>query len=63
MQGSTLADFVSGDNIPYYLRFLSHLAAELISVCFLLMQEVLYCAKRAGVTHILKAGGAQVWLC
>lgn len=24
------------------------------------MQEVLYCAKRAGVTHILKAGGAQV---
>ena len=29
----------------------------------LLMQEVLYCAKRAGVTHILKAGGAQVWLC
>jgi hypothetical protein len=26
--------------------------------CFL--QEVLYCAKKAGVTHILKAGGAQV---
>ena len=24
------------------------------------MQEVLYCAKKAGVTHILKAGGAQV---
>ena len=23
--------------------------------------EVLYCAKKAGVTHILKAGGAQVW--
>jgi hypothetical protein len=22
--------------------------------------EVLYCAKKAGVTHILKAGGAQV---
>ena len=21
--------------------------------------EVLYCAKRAGVTHVLKAGGAQ----
>lgn len=25
-----------------------------------LSQEVLYCAKKAGVTHILKAGGAQV---
>ena len=25
--------------------------------------EVLYCAKKAGVTHILKAGGAQVWIC
>jgi hypothetical protein len=24
------------------------------------MQEVLYCAQKAGVTHILKAGGAQV---
>lgn len=24
------------------------------------LQEVLYCAKKAGVTHILKAGGAQV---
>lgn len=28
--------------------------------CFAL-QEVLYCAKKAGVTHILKAGGAQVY--
>jgi histidinol dehydrogenase len=23
------------------------------------LQEVVYCAKRAGVSHILKAGGAQ----
>lgn len=28
--------------------------------CFCFLQEVLYCAKKAGVTHILKAGGAQV---
>jgi hypothetical protein len=27
---------------------------------FYFLQEVLYCAKKAGVTHILKAGGAQV---
>lgn len=26
-----------------------------------IFQEVLYCAKKAGATHILKAGGAQVW--
>lgn len=28
---------------------------------FISVKEVLYCAKKAGVTHILKAGGAQVF--
>ncbi|GFZ14344.1 histidinol dehydrogenase [Actinidia rufa] len=34
--------------------------AVLPSTALMLAVEVLYCAKKAGVTHILKAGGAQV---
>ena len=30
-----------------------------MSMCRQVTPEVLYCAKKAGVTHILKAGGAQ----
>lgn len=51
MQGST----------RYYLHFF-YLSCCLPYKFMMLLQEVLYCAKRAGVTHILKAGGAQVWL-
>ncbi|MCI11724.1 histidinol dehydrogenase chloroplastic-like, partial [Trifolium medium] len=29
------------------------------SLTNVILQEVLYCAKKAGVTHLLKAGGAQ----
>jgi len=48
-----------------YARYSSVLYENIFEVsifsdqCFSL-QEVVYCAKKAGVTHILKAGGAQV---
>ena len=49
-----------------HARYLSILYEKYSYEVFLVLtnvflQEVLYCAKKAGVTHILKAGGAQVW--
>ena len=43
-----------GKAVQLYLLKITYL-----ELMFAFLQDVLYCAKKAGVTHILKAGGAQ----
>ena len=47
-------------SLPYSIRCSTIVLATPPRPDGTITPEVLYCAKKAGVTHILKAGGAQV---